>query len=138
MFNWIGPGCRSTSTWGGTLCQIVGEESHDVFFDLRYVKDVDPKLIGTHGAAFIKLKESAMPKKELPFLTLEVRDEELKAKIQKSIANGPIVPCPATELGARAFLVLEPGNPMGAMVAQPTVGQCTDPCEQVCILVPTI
>ena len=89
------------------------DEFHDVLFDQVYAKDVDPALRGQHGVAFIKLKEGAIPRKECPFRMLGVREEALKAKIEKSIANGWIVPCPATEWGARAFVVPKPGNPQG-------------------------
>ena len=89
------------------------EEFHDVLFDQVYAKDVDPKLRGPHGVASIKLKEGAVPKKEAPFRMLGVREEALKAKVEKSIANGWIVPCPATEWGARAFVVPKPANPPG-------------------------
>ena len=100
------------------------EEFHDVLFDQVFARDVDPCLRGPHGIAFIKLKEGATPKKEVPFRMLGVREEALKAKIEKSIANGWIKPCPATEWGARAFVVPKPGNPPGVAETPTAVNMC--------------
>ena len=88
------------------------EEFHDVLFDQVYAKDVDPALRGPHGIAYIKLKEGAVPKKEVPFRMLGVREQALKAKIDKSLANGWIMPCPSSAWGARAFVVPKPGGPV--------------------------
>ena len=95
---------------------------HDVLFNQVYARDVDPTLRGPHGMAYIKLKENAVPKKEVPFRMLGLREEALKNKIEKSLANGWIKPCPAIEWGARAFVVPKPGGndqpiPVEAQVA---------------------
>ena len=96
------------------------EEFYDVLFDQVYARDVDPTLRGPHGMAYIKLKDGATPKKEVPFRMLGVREQALKAKVDKSLANGWIQPCPSSAWGARAFVVPKPGNPaVEAQVAPP-------------------
>ena len=64
------------------------EEFHDVLFDQVYARDIDPALRGPHGVAHIKLNEGAIPKTEVRFRMLGTREEALKTKIDKSIANG--------------------------------------------------
>ena len=107
----------------GPFMEKLKDEFHDVLFHQVYAKDVDPTLRGPHGVAYIKLKEGAIPKKEVPFRMLGVREQALKAKIDKSLANGWITPCPSSAWGARAFVVPKPGGPVEEAQAIPPEAQ---------------
>ena len=81
-----------------------------MLFHLVYPKDMELTLRGPHGVAYIKLQERAISKDEVPFRMLDLREQALKAKIHKLLANGWITSFPSSEWGARVLLVPKPGN----------------------------